>query len=325
MLQLLDFSSIRAWTRHIAGASALIKLRGPKRFRTDFEKALLLGLCASLVCHFITWNANLRVILMRIMEQYTEAMIAGEACFLDDEEWKSVISSAVLEYTTFSYCSENIISLWLRTVSIARLFKEVQDAVRRPEHTTPQLLTELIERVVKTRTGLNEWKQSYDSLCRAITLEAPEREAIDQFDRRMEALGIYLTNMVILNRLACSLRPMTGPSLESETQQLASDIFSLEQRTATDNPRAYMFLAFKLIIAQAAIDTEKEWRRAYTSESSGRAKPYSMVPWPVFENFIRLKGREIEEIVEEADDKPAKDTELNWQGHSLPERLVAPL
>ena len=42
-MKLLDVASEQGWVRHTAGASALMKLRGPQRYKTDFEKALFLA------------------------------------------------------------------------------------------------------------------------------------------------------------------------------------------------------------------------------------------------------------------------------------------
>lgn len=49
MLKLLDSADDQAWVRHVAGASALMKLRGPQRYQTDFEKALFLAQAGPIV------------------------------------------------------------------------------------------------------------------------------------------------------------------------------------------------------------------------------------------------------------------------------------
>lgn len=225
-------------------------------------------------------------------------MITGEPCFLDSDEWKAVLSSAVLEYTTFSYCSESLVSLFLRIVGNPRLFNDVQTAIRFPEYMTTKKLSNLVARVDHARSGLKVWRDWYDNLTRAIDLEAPERLAMDQFDRRMESLGVYLANITILNRLACALRPEMGLELEDETQGFARQIFSLEQSTATNNPRAYVFLAFKLFVANATRETELEWRQTYAAQVEDKKDPCRPIAWPVFERWIRLKGRNTETVLE---------------------------
>ena len=42
-LKLLEGTSNEGWVRHIAGATTLVKFRGPQGYNTDFEKALFLA------------------------------------------------------------------------------------------------------------------------------------------------------------------------------------------------------------------------------------------------------------------------------------------
>lgn len=42
-IQLLDRNGSKAWSRHIAGATSLVELRGPERYHTEFEKALFMA------------------------------------------------------------------------------------------------------------------------------------------------------------------------------------------------------------------------------------------------------------------------------------------
>lgn len=61
--QLLKMSTEDAWRYHSTGATALIKLRGPGRCETDFEKALVLshvGQIVSLSIEFVIFWKTLR-------------------------------------------------------------------------------------------------------------------------------------------------------------------------------------------------------------------------------------------------------------------------
>lgn len=48
--KLLDDSSHQAWAHHAAGARQLVKLRGPHRFQSKFERALFLAQIGPIVC-----------------------------------------------------------------------------------------------------------------------------------------------------------------------------------------------------------------------------------------------------------------------------------
>ena len=52
-LKLLDTSKEQAWVQHVAGATSLLKLRGPERYRTEFEKALFLSQVGPIVSALI--------------------------------------------------------------------------------------------------------------------------------------------------------------------------------------------------------------------------------------------------------------------------------
>ena len=54
-------------------------------------------------------------------------------------------------------------------------------------------------------------------------------------------------------------------------------------------------MAFKLVAAQAALDTEEEWQRAIevSIEDPRDGDGYAVIERRVFERWVRLKGRKI--------------------------------
>ena len=40
---MLDIEGDQAWVRHVSGATQLVRLRGPRSYNTEFEKALFLA------------------------------------------------------------------------------------------------------------------------------------------------------------------------------------------------------------------------------------------------------------------------------------------
>jgi hypothetical protein len=165
--ELLEFANPRAWVIHIAGASSLLRLRGPKCHNTDFEKALLLALVGPI---------------------YTEALISSSNCFLDDPRWKTALAASVLEHTTFSDCSEIIIALWIRNLDLPRLFNDVQYTVQHPDLFCRDDIDDLVERVDKLRTELKSWRESYDILVMATSIRSASEQAELFFDRSVPLL-----------------------------------------------------------------------------------------------------------------------------------------
>lgn len=270
--ELLEFGNPQAWIVHIAGASSLLRLRGPESCTTDFEKALLLALVGPI---------------------YTEAMISGSICFLDDQSWKKALTSSVLEYTTFSDCSEIVISLWVRNVGLPRLFNDVQHAIRYSHHLRGSELNSLISRVATLRGEVKSWRGSYDVLVMASSLRSAAEQANMFFDRRFEAFGVCLASTAILTRLAAALQPEMIPQLEVEAQMLALEISALEETAKTENPRAHLFMAFKMIVANSIFETEREWRDAFAMREE-EPTPFGVLPWRVFERWVIMKGRKVE-------------------------------
>lgn len=257
------------WKRHIAGASALIKLRGPSQFNTPFEKALLLAFVGPV---------------------YTEAMLNAEGCFLEDQPWKTALSSSVLEYTSYSECSEIYVSLWLRAIDLPRLLLDVQRVVHSPYLSTEHDIQLLQNRATMLKSNFAAWRGSYNSLVQATSTRPPEEQVHIKFDRRYEALGIYLASTAIVNRILISLDMTRYPQLDQETEKLAEQIIVIERQSKDLNPRAYLYMAFKMTVAMACLVTSEEWRNTYQAVDQCR-RNYNLVPWYVFKRWIGIKGR----------------------------------
>ena len=102
-----------------------------------------------------------------------------------------------------------------------------------------------------------------------------------------------MANLILMNRLSVSLNPRAGADLESQTQDVARRILQLRQMTSTVNPRASLFMAFKVITAQAILDTQDEWQRAIDLAIQDDAYTSPLIRSQIFERWVRLKGRKI--------------------------------
>lgn len=51
---MLDIDGGQSWIRHSSGATSLIKLRGPHRYKDEFEKALFLAHAGQIVSKLIS-------------------------------------------------------------------------------------------------------------------------------------------------------------------------------------------------------------------------------------------------------------------------------
>lgn len=265
--ELLHSAGHEAWVRHVLGASALMKLRGPQRYQTDFERALFLAQAGPI---------------------YTEAILNDDRCFLEHDVWQNVFRSVVSETDALSDSSGVVVSLWTTICPIPSLFKDIQDTVCNFTDTDTRTIGSLFARAREIRTLLLQWRRQFEELPSSLRL--PE---VSGGGKQYETLGIYLTNLVIINRLSVALNTHAGLDLEGETQDLASQIIKLERRASATNPRASLFMAFKTIVAQATLDTKHEWQQAINPSIGNHARASSFINSQVFEHWVRLKGRKI--------------------------------
>lgn len=244
-----------------------MKLRGPQRYQTGFEKALFLAQVGPL---------------------YTEAILNDDRCFLEHDAWQTVFRSVVFETGTLSDSSGIVVSLWTIICPIPSLFKDVQNAVCNFADTDMRTIQSLYARAQDLRALLLQWRREFEELL--LSADPPEEWGVG---KQYETLGIYVANLIVINRLGVSLDICAGSDLEDESQDLASQVLDLERRASAANPRASLFMAFKVIAAQATLGTKEEWRQTIRLSIEDQAPTNSCVSSQIFEHWISLKGRKL--------------------------------
>lgn len=208
--------------------------------------------------------------------------------FLEQDIWQNVFRSVVRETETLSDSSGIVVSLWTTICPIPGLFKDVQNAVCNPIDFDMRTIGDLYARVRAIWSSLLQWRQQYDEL---TSSHNQPQQAVN--GKQYETLGIYMANQILINRLSVSLKPHAGSDLEAETHDLARQLLQLERTASTVNPRASLFMAFKVITAQAIRDTKDEWQRAIDCSVEDHAAARPFISGQVFERWVRLKGRKI--------------------------------
>ena len=84
-----------------------------------------------------------------------------------------------------------------------------------------------------------------------------------------------MANLIVVNRLSVSLDTRAGSELEDERQYSASRIVELDRRASAVNPRVSIFMAFKLIVAQATLGTKGKWQQVTNPRASTHVPIYS--------------------------------------------------
>lgn len=276
--QLLASWKLKAWEYHVSGAASLIRLRGPKGYSTNYEKALLLGQVGPLVSTLLT-----SCCLDRSLPQFTEATINDKRCFLETPEWQSTLQSCVLEPDSTSDCGQISISMWLIVTPIPSILHEIQEMICNPDVPRPIAMITFVSKLHGIRSELTSWRHRYEALLNKY----PDA------DKRLELLGVCLGTLLLTSRLLVALGPRCGQTYEDDAQDYADQIFQLELQAVAINPRSGLFMGFKIALANATLGTKAEWQMAIWNAESGIDGGTDMIPRELFERWCRLKGRKV--------------------------------
>ena len=173
-------------------------------------------------------------------------------------------------------------SLWATICPIPNLFADVQHIICLSQDPESTVISDLRYRACEIRTQLWNWRQRFDN-----TLT----EHDDVLDKRFEILGVCLVNVLVLDRLIVAMDPCVGADIEEEAQSLARQVVVLAEAASRVNPRAGLFMEFKLTAAHAALVTEQEWYLfIQNAQGEGSNGP---VTKEIFERWCSVKGRSI--------------------------------
>lgn len=268
----------KAWEYHVSGAASLIRLRGPNGYSTNYEKALLLGQVGPLVGtpHNPCWAIH-------SLPQFTEATINDKRCFLEAPEWQSTLQSCVLQPDSTSDCGQISVSMWLIVTPIPGILHEIQEMICNPDVARPTAKFTFVSRLDGIRSELTAWRHEYN----ALLIKYPDA------DKRLEVLGVCLGSLLITSRLLVALEPGHGQAYEDDAQDFADQIFQLELQALAINPRARLFMGFKMALANATLATKAEWQMAIWNAESGTDDGTDLIAREAFEQWCRLKGRKV--------------------------------
>ena len=216
-------------------------------------------------------------------------MLNSRHCFLEQEAWQVVFRAAAVEYPRFTDRSDIVVTLWTCVLCLPSLFNDVQNVVCSP-HTPQTIVVErLLDRIHQLRNRILQWRQRYEMLRHERISRNMHLDT--QLDKRYEALGMCLAGNIILNRLHLSLNPFAGPEIEETVVSFANQTLQLTETASVANPRAGLFMAFKVVTARAALATTEEWRVITQEQRDVHVGPNGCIAQWVFEHWYSLKGR----------------------------------
>ncbi|KAL7791585.1 hypothetical protein V8C37DRAFT_382165 [Trichoderma ceciliae] len=261
--ELLKMSTEYAWNYHSSGATALIKLRGPGRCESDFEKALLLS---------------------HVGQIFHEALNFNQSCFLSDDAWQAALRSIPTNDNLFSDRSEPIISLLTIVCRVPEYFHKTTQIVCINRDDTPDyLIDDVRNNLYQLHRSILLWQNRYFG---SNAVGCPSMR-IDT-DRQHEALGFSFAVSIIINRLLFCLDPVANASCEETAQKFASKILLIEKEGLSTESQAELFMAIKLGVAKVTHATAARWRDWHMNTQVEPAIGSHILPRRIFVDWCRM-------------------------------------
>ncbi|PKK54283.1 hypothetical protein CI102_1725 [Trichoderma harzianum] len=239
IFELLNSPNGQLWYHHIAGASQIIQYRGPERFSSDFDIALLLSLGYP-IC--------------------AESLLNNKSCFLDDPTWIQVIKNAIDDREIFTDRSPLGIRLLTLMVRVPGLAKKTCHAVTMQHSLQPRDFDAVAAKVRILRSDVAAWRRDFN-MTLIHTPDTTKKNSTLDTDKRYELLGVALIIQILVSRMIVCISPNDRGLLEEEVQSFAIELKCL-LGSVRHHRRAEFFLTQKVKIANAALVTHDDFAAA---------------------------------------------------------------
>ncbi|KAL8834429.1 MAG: hypothetical protein Q9170_003751 [Blastenia crenularia] len=265
IFQLLDTERWDSWLLHAAGAATLIRLRGPERYETNFEKALFLAQAGPII---------------------TEATFNALPCFLEEPAWQRLFQNVFLGKSIFSSYSDVFVRMWACISAIPGLTRDTVSAIHNEETVPHATQEQLRSRIFDVRSRLMQLGVDENLApivacgqlrCSRLMIQLADSEL------QHDILGVLAINLIRLERLLISLGISSAVSLEAHVQELANQVLDIEAAAVAVNPRASLSLSYKVMLAKATMLTAGEWQ-----EEISHRIPRNAIEEKAFDRWIGL-------------------------------------
>ncbi|KAH6651629.1 hypothetical protein BKA67DRAFT_660424 [Truncatella angustata] len=222
-----------AWENHISGAARIIRARGPSRWKTEFEKALLTSMLSPIIC---------------------EAIRLFEPCFLDEEPWKEVIRSLVIDGGNhYSPRGQGYMQLWSLGIELPGLLIDVYRATAGSESLTQKQIDNLEARCRKHKEEIVEWSRNYDK--HQSTTPSDETP----LDVRIELYGAGLSMLISASRFIGAISPKERVAMEAEAVKYSTMYLDVLCEVNEKNKWASFYLQQKVVVATSVLASTDAW------------------------------------------------------------------
>ncbi|KAL4778967.1 hypothetical protein BJX76DRAFT_342089 [Aspergillus varians] len=206
-------SSPGAWLRHASGIRTLMKLRGPKAHLEGFGRAM-----------YIVYRNFL----------ITAALVEGEACFLEEPEWRALneqIAAHNAKLPTSSLYTDVVERGFLEVLKIPGYVKRTRISQRQTPKERAQFQPALLQDVQATRAALRGIYTEFGVSMSMLRVGQDGKEAfvgpVPHFFfegySSLFARGIRLA-LLTLNYLIAIMDPKQRPTIDSDNFMLLNDM-----------------------------------------------------------------------------------------------------
>jgi hypothetical protein len=220
-----------------------MQVRGAKRHREGFDYAMFLAFRGMIVCQFILHTSIMFWANILCLFQIAEALVSGEPCFLDSEEWMSIPTDAnrlPSTSTTFRFYNDlcNYFASVPRVVSRTKA-AQIEKAVGAIQHFPSDLLIDAQRLRTNMVICFDQFLQTFEQSTPAF-IEVQSGSSEDLFpskyvyqDTLTAALATsYFAYLIVLNNQINALHQYE--TQKEENLSLARDIcMSVEYCAAT--------------------------------------------------------------------------------------------
>ncbi|KAH8670130.1 hypothetical protein BGZ60DRAFT_29241 [Tricladium varicosporioides] len=238
LYELLDPSGEIAWIRHAAGAARLIQLRGPDRYKSDFEKALFMAHTGPIM---------------------TECLLNNERCFLEEPEWQTVFRSVITEDDfKISDRSEITVSLIMLKGFVPGFFHDITNITCLGGDPDLEYINAVAAGLRHLTSQLSRWHERYVVITECYPDMLP---GSPEYDGHCKVFSTYLSCLMISSRLLSVLSTHDRAGLEDTSQELADQMLELNAKIQSSSRQTSLFMAQTLGVAKSIKITQKSWQQ----------------------------------------------------------------
>lgn len=184
----------------------MVKLRTPKRFDSEFEKALFAG---------------------HVGPVLTQALINNKHCYLEQPEWTELYRTLISDTKFLHTRSSLTIGIRSLMFPLPGLWHDTGIVVRSSQIFDDDALLALKDRSAKLQREFLEWTEEYKNHCVRLSLASPPPE---ELALRRELFGTSLEGLILVKRLIATVDDRERVRIEMETQALAHLLLELQEQ-----------------------------------------------------------------------------------------------